>query len=96
MKDDGHFVRCEPNGYELRDEIEELRQRIVILEATRRTEGMIIEDTAGNKLYWPEICPNCDCGQTGGCPKCRPVYVPKTTFYPVVSPVIVPEESNPQ
>ncbi len=30
---------------------------------------MKIEDTAGNITYWN---PNCDCGLTGGCNKCRP------------------------
>lgn len=33
-----------------------------------------IEDTAGNVTY---TIPNCDCGLTGGCEKCRPIHIPK-------------------
>ncbi len=35
---------------------------------------MRIEDTAGNVTY---TFSNCDCGLTGGCEKCQPLYIPK-------------------
>ena len=30
-------------------------------------------DTAGNQIL--EFNPNCDCGLTSGCEKCRPIYI---------------------
>ena len=39
---------------------------------------MRIEDTAGNIYIRPE---NCDCGLTGGCEKCRGIYLPKSNNY---------------
>jgi len=39
---------------------------------------MRIEDTAGNIYIKPG---NCDCGLTGGCEKCRGVFIPKYSEY---------------
>lgn len=35
---------------------------------------MRIEDTGGNVTY---IIHNCDCGLTGDCEKCQPIYIPR-------------------
>lgn len=35
---------------------------------------MRIEDTAGNVYIKPG---NCDCGLTGGCEKCKGIFIPK-------------------
>lgn len=42
-----------------------------------------IEDTAGNVTY---TIPNCDCGLTGGCEKCQPIYTPKHSEIEYVFP----------
>ena len=36
---------------------------------------MRIEDTSGKVTY---LITNCDCGLTGGCDKCQPIYFPET------------------
>lgn len=38
----------------------------------------VIETTSGDKII---IIPNCDCGLTGGCAKCQPIFIPR---YPSV------------
>jgi len=40
-----------------------------------------IEDTAGNVTY---TIPNCDCGLTGGCEKCKPLIMRKQELIRII------------
>ena len=52
-----------------------------------------IEDTAGNVTY---TTPNCDCGSTGGCEKCKPFILPKQvdteSFIPLFNEILDKEQ----